>query len=149
MGERIKHHENVWRCCQEEVDDLIIVLERVSGQSWEEILETAREKVRLVTVYLRPMLSCKSGSLPSSTSDTVVCDCENPGLRIEERQLDTAKLRHSTGLINIGFSSVESQSTVRDVPLLWGQCLPSFREVWQDNHDDNTNEDCQCALNDV
>lgn len=79
----------------------------------------------------------------------MVCNCENPGLRIEEGQLDTAKLRHSTRLIDIGFSSVESQSAVRDVPLLWGQCLPSFREIRQDYHDDNTNEDCQCALNDV
>lgn len=44
MGERIKHHEDVWRCCQEEIDDLVFVLECVSGQSWEEVLEAVRER---------------------------------------------------------------------------------------------------------
>lgn len=148
MTKRIEHHEYVWRSRKEEVDDLVIVLERVSGQSWEEVLEAVREKVRLVTVHLKAN-GAKGGSLPSSAGDAMVCDRENPGLRIEESQLDAAKLRHSARLINVGFSGVESQSAVRDVPLLWAQCLPSVWEVWQDDHDDETDEDCQCALNDV
>lgn len=44
MGEGIEHHEDVWRSGKEEVDDLVVVLERVSGQSREEVLEAVRER---------------------------------------------------------------------------------------------------------
>lgn len=44
VGKRVEHHEDIWWSCQEEVNNLVVVLKRIFGQSWEEVLEAARTK---------------------------------------------------------------------------------------------------------
>jgi len=71
-----------------------------------------------------------SSNLPSSASDTVVCDSKYPCFRVEESKLDATDLRHPTGFVNIGFGCIEGETSVRHMSLLFAQCFPSVGEVW-------------------
>ena len=59
--------------------------------------------------------------LPGSTSDTVIGDSKHPSLRVEEGELDATELRHSTGLVNIGFGCIKSETAVCHMSLLGSQ----------------------------
>lgn len=88
-------------------------------------------------------------NLPSSAGDAMVCDSKHPSLRIKESELDATELRHSAGLVNIGFSCVKGETAVCYMPLLWAQCFPGVREIWQNYHHDESDENRKSAFDDV
>jgi len=71
----------------------------------------------------------------------MVCNRQNPSLGIHESQLDATKLRHSTRLVDISLCRVECQTSVGNMSLFLGQCLPGIGEIGQNDHDDKPDED--------
>jgi len=80
------HHEDVWRRCEQKVDHVVVVVKCRFGECREEVLEPKKR----LQWWLRTI--DRMVGLPSSTSDTVVCDGKHPGLRIEESELNATKL---------------------------------------------------------
>ena len=79
----------------------------------------------------------------------MVCNRQNPSLGIQESQLNATKLCHSTRFVDIGLCCVECQPSVGNMSLFLAQCLPGIREIGQDNHDDDPNENGNGTFNDV
>ena len=123
MHHRVDENEDVRRCTEEEGDDASVA--QRASQGWEEVLEAGR------------------------TSDTHVGDGQHVGLRVGQSQFETPDLRRGTSLVDIGFGSLDRQSSVGNMFHLWGKRLPGVWEIGQDKHDQDSNGDGYGSFDDV
>ena len=123
MEQRPEHHEDVWRCNQQERDEGTV--SQRSREGGEEVLETSR------------------------TSDAEVHQSEEVGLGIRKCHLHSLQLRHFTLLILIGFSGIERKTLDGNVSHLGRQGFPGLREVGQKQGDDNADANGDDTFDDV